>query len=298
MIEQSSITDRPLKADRTHLSKEWVEYADQALEAVQIGDLEKIKFLAKNGLDLHSIRVEGSEDTLLHIASQHNRPDIADFLLAEDVKVHVENYWGDTPLDQALEAKHYDMARLLIAKGALSEMFRGNYFPFQKAAANGDKTSVEFLLATELFDIDIRDSEQETAFLKASRSGHLDVVEFLAASGADIKARNIYGAIALHLASRSGRFEVVEFLLEKDPSMVDMETKYGEIPLHSAAAAPSPKPDVMNLLIRYLSNIYATDNQGRTPSQRIPREHRFIIMTDGFFMDLREQNKKSGCYSI
>lgn len=288
------ITDYRLKADRTNLPKEWIQYADQALEAVRSGDLEKVKFLAKNGLDLHSIREESSKGTLLHIASQHNQLDIADFLLAEGAKVHVEDYWGDTPLDQALESKHYDMARFLIAKGALSEMFKGKYFPLQKVAAKGDKPSVELLLATQLFDIDIRDSNQETALMKAARFGRLDVVKFLVDSGADIKARNTYGAISLHLAARSGHFEVVEFLLEKDPSMVDIETKYKEIPLHNAGQ--SAKPDVMNLLIQYGSNIYARDSQGRTPSQRVPRKHRFIIMVDGFFVDIREQNKKIGCY--
>ncbi len=138
---------------------------------------------------------------------------------------------------------------------------------------------------------------KNTLFHIAAKHGHLEIIQFLDRFNANIRAENISGEIPIHLASRFGRFEVVEFLLEKDPSMVDMETKYGEIPLHSAAAARSPKPEVMNLLIQYDSNIYATDNQGRTPSQRIPREHRFIIMVDGFFMNLREQNKKPGCYT-
>jgi len=48
----------------------------------------------------------------------------------------------------------------------------------------------------------------------ASQEGHIDCVQLLLESGAEVDTRNDKGATPLHLAARNGHIEVVQFLIE------------------------------------------------------------------------------------
>jgi len=61
----------------------------------------------------------GWGETLLHWAAQRGTPDLVRFLLAHGADPDARDLWGKTPLDRALDAGRRDLARLLQVPKAL-----------------------------------------------------------------------------------------------------------------------------------------------------------------------------------
>src|SRR6185437_14659319 len=74
-------------------------------DAVQSGDLEKVKALLKTNRDLVFSK-DKDGDTPLHIAAIYDRVDVAQSLLAKGAKINVEGHEGMTPLHYAAAYNH------------------------------------------------------------------------------------------------------------------------------------------------------------------------------------------------
>ena len=81
--------------------------------------------------------------------------------------------------------------------------------------------------------MDLTNSEGETALMKASHHGHIEVVEKLLGKGASVDMANGRGMTALMEASRHGHIGVVEKLLEQGAS-VDIKDADGKTSLRWA----------------------------------------------------------------
>jgi ankyrin repeat protein len=94
--------------------------------------------------------------------------------------------------------------------------------------------------------------------------GHLDVVQYLAANGADINAAatNGSGYNALTGAVTSGHTAVVQWLLEHGAN-ANYRYSTGYSPLLTAAA--NGRVDIAKLLLVHGADPHATTNDGKTP---------------------------------
>ena len=96
--------------------------------AVAAGDLAKATTILKHNPDSISWKdplVFGTcgGHTLLHVAEQYQRKDMAELLLAKKAEVNAKDVQGWTPLDWAAEKHHEDVAELLRQHGGTNYLF-------------------------------------------------------------------------------------------------------------------------------------------------------------------------------
>src|SRR5579863_6465504 len=104
-----------------------------------------------------------------------------------------------------------------------------------KAAKIGDLNGVVVALADGA-DVNARDDDGgDLALHHAINSGHLALVEFLIARGANVNAGNSWHRTPLHLASANGQTEIVQLLVKNgaNPTAID---DYRHSPLQDADA--------------------------------------------------------------
>jgi hypothetical protein len=98
--------------------------------------------------------------------------------------------------------------------------------------------------------------------LEASKNGNLEEVKKAINNGANINAKNNYGATPLHLACYNGYLEIVECLVE-NKAEINAKNNDGYPPLH--LACDKGHLDIVKYLIKNGANINAKDNEGYTP---------------------------------
>ncbi len=124
--------------------------------------------------------------------------------------------------------------------------------------------------------IDPISSEDQAAFLKACKTGDLEIVKtYCEKHPKSVNVQDAHGKSGLMLAARSGAFRVVEYLAAVPGYAVDMEDGNWENALFDAAAANSTKivslllkkniPVVVNKSGKYAAEILTTN----TPSKEM-----------------------------
>ena len=157
-------------------------WADEIHDAVQGGDLEKVKAL------------------LLHHAEWLNSPD--------------QN--NKTPLLLALESGHAAIIKYLIGQGAdINLKDKDKASPLHNAAFLGNLEIVDLLLNKGASSINEGNFRGQTPLLFACEKGHPEVVTRLLDAGADIEARDALGRTPLMTTAISKNMEVVKVLIKR-----------------------------------------------------------------------------------
>ncbi|XP_053665443.1 ankyrin-1-like [Anopheles marshallii] len=201
-----------------------------------------VNLLIVRGADINAIDEVGY--SALHLAAEHGYLHLAKILLDAGCKVDYREPTNDPyprttlcdePLRLALRNKHYEVARLLLDRGADPNK---RYFFGSEINLATDVESLELLL-TYGASTEARDRSGITPLMRAVRTnGNVDSVLLLLHYGADVNAmtdaRNDYRTV-LHYAVLSGLD-----LFGGNASLVTMLLKQGarvDIP------APLPEPD-------------------------------------------------------
>jgi cytohesin len=153
-------------------------------KAVFKGKLNRVVALLKD----HPEQVESKDNlgrTPLQVAVIHNKPEIAELLLANGADVNARDLDQQTPLLEALAVyKHDKLVRLLLANGAdvnLSD--RWGMTPLIYAVKQGQIDDAKILIAN---DANINEFVAGNPPLYVAIFGHhMEMVELLLASGAD-----------------------------------------------------------------------------------------------------------------
>ncbi|KAK5970382.1 Sex-determining protein fem-1 [Trichostrongylus colubriformis] len=104
----------------------------------------------------------------------------------------------------------------------------------------------------------------------ASRNGHVDVVRYLLAKGADpnvvgtvsFDGETIYGAPALWAASAAGKFEVVRLLVEEAGANINQTTNTSSTPLRGACY--DGHLEIVKYLVEHGADIEVANQHGHT----------------------------------
>lgn len=99
-----------------------------------------------------------------------------------------------------------------------------------KAAKKGDVEKLKHLLEEKKTLLDARDTDGSTALHCATWKGHLEAVEFLLKSGADVHAQNNndhWGTTPLHAAAHANQTAILQLLIDAgaDVNAKDMNGK-------------------------------------------------------------------------
>jgi ankyrin repeat protein len=182
--------------------------AERILAAARDGDAATVAELLAVDPSLAGA-VDGHGKTPLHLAAEHDHPEVAERLLEAGADIEAWTSWGATPLQWAGVLGSRAAARVLLDHGARLTL--------APAAGLGMLDALPGLA---------RDgSAVSAAFVLACRNGHTEAAQFLLDRGADVNARGFFSATGLHWAAINGHADTVRFLLAAgaDPALRDAE---------------------------------------------------------------------------
>jgi ankyrin len=188
--------------------------------AAASGDVSIVDMLLQAGADPNASLDEG--ETVLMAAARTGRAEVVASLISHGADPnHGEHVFGETPLMWAAAENHADAVRALVAGGAdLEARSTVQDNPTLNYPRTGfDKTSLP--------------RGGWTALMYAARQGAIDGVKALAASGAQLDARDPDGSTALALSIINAHYDVASLLIERgaDPDVAD---HVGMTPLYAA----------------------------------------------------------------
>jgi ankyrin repeat protein len=168
--------------------------------AVQMGNLQMVRFLIENEIDLNIPDNNGI--TPLMIAAEMGDRDMVETLLAFNANPFQESTVGTTALD-ASNGSNRPILPLIIAEA--SAVY---------AISHGDLDKAMFAIMKGAYP-DIHNKAGWTTLMLACAKGNVDVVKgLLAKKGVNVNRVESDGWSALHFAAHEGHPEIVTLLLE------------------------------------------------------------------------------------
>ncbi|XP_005102364.1 ankyrin repeat domain-containing protein 17 [Aplysia californica] len=131
---------------------------------------------------------------------------------------------------------------------------------FLLAAIRGHLEVVQVLVESGA-DLAVMGAGGNTALHEASRLGHLEIVRYLISNGAKVNVKNKDGHTSLMLAAQSGHAEVVRVLLEEGEACVHVLTKTEATALEFV---PNDRADIVKLLCQHGVDVNHRDKEKET----------------------------------
>ena len=257
---QQAVADDEINGQRSDTDE-----VTQFLLTVWVGNLDKIKELVANGVDVNAqdpgrgFFKRGT--TALHIAADRNYLTIVKFLLSKGARVDLMDVDRQTPLHLAVVSDGDTVTALLEAGANVYTQDKDGRTPLQYGQS---KTGAKGLAALTSFL-----KSMVYNFVAAAGLGDTSSLRRLSRNGVDVNVQSrstnlIEGLTALHAAAAAGQLETVQFLLiiSANPNISDSE---GKTPLHRAAGQGHAK--VVTALLEAGANVYTQDNSGKTAQQ-------------------------------
>jgi ankyrin repeat protein len=184
---------------------------DEIHKAVLEGDFKRVVALLRDHPNVLEARNSLGQTPLME-AVNHNRPEIAELLLANGADVNARDMYMHTPLIQAIViSDHFKMLRVLLAKGAdVNLADDSSMTAVAYAAKQGQLEDAKILIAN---DANVNVVTGESPLYMAIRTHRVEMVELLLASGGDANYK-VNDQTLLHYAKRSGQPEI-KALVEK-----------------------------------------------------------------------------------
>ncbi|KAH8853078.1 Tankyrase-1 [Schistosoma japonicum] len=233
-----------------------VSLNEEIFDACRNGDVNLVKCLLENGVDVNLNDKSGRKSTPLHFAAGYGRRDVVSLLLDHNADVSARDEGGLIPLHNACSFGHVDVVHLLLSAGSDPNAEDcWNYTPLHEAAIKG-KVEVCILLLQAKANphaqnldgktpIDLADGSARLALLgeyrkdellEASRSGNEEkLINLLTPQNVNCHAGDGRKSTPLHLAAGYNRTKIVKILLKNGADVIAKD-KGGLIPLHNACS--------------------------------------------------------------
>ena len=162
---------------------------------------------------------------------------------------------GRTCLDLALDKKHFETVKILLANGADIHKNEWALRAIKALVKKGKKRAkVIEAMVEHGFDINVDVGKKENILLFAIKNGFLEIVPCLLKCGADVKVRDRYGDQPIHIAAHRGFAEVTKALLQYR-AYPDSFNGQGQRPIHLACY--NGHTDVCRELVRRRADLNA-----------------------------------------
>lgn len=172
--------------------------------AARQGSIEAAKALVEAGADINEGDADGHTPLLIAILNNHD--DLAEMLIDKGADVNAADKDGRTPLFTAVDQHDVDWSDRPFVKETdkLSSLDIIKSLVEHKANINAQLTGAPIIKKAAQDNADRTIAAGGTAFMRAARSGDVEVMQYLLDHGADPKLTNKDGANALMLAAGLG----------------------------------------------------------------------------------------------
>ena len=156
----------------------------ELIEATINGDLDKVKLLVKNGININFQEEETNQNALMYALSGNTQPEIAKFLIEKGADLNLRDIMGDTCLLYSSTAGNTEMVKLLLKKGANPKILNDfNVSPLHEASTYGYLDIIKLLIDAGA-DVDGQDDDGRTPLFYA-HVNRLETIKLLIELGAD-----------------------------------------------------------------------------------------------------------------
>jgi ankyrin repeat protein len=239
-----------------------VEFLDQhggewdCFSAITMGRTDVLSHLISQQPWTVTDRYDG--ETLLHLVAANGNVAAVDVLVKAGADLQAINSFGLSPLGEALECRHDEVAELLVKHGAAKNIF--------DAAVAGDGEAVAGLIAKDRSLLSSVNAQGVSVAEIAAAADNVKTLRLLLDQGVspDFRDQRL-GKSLLHIAAAYNRPENVKLLIARGAN-VDVFDNLGFTPLHVAALWNST--EVLELLLQHKAqcNVLATAPKAILPA--------------------------------
>ena len=230
----------------------------------------------------HYYNSEGDENAVAALcqAAEAGHVDVIHALVELDVST-TSTYQGESARHSAARGGHVDTVKALGSQN-FHATNKDGATPAFVAAENGHLEVLQFLKASGC-NVETANNDGATPAWKAARNGHLKVLQFLKASGCNLRTADNDGWTPAFIAAQNGHLEVLQFL---KASGCNLETATNDGATPAWKAARNGHLEVLQFLKASGCNLETADNGGWTPA--------FIAAQNGH-LEVLQFLKASGC---
>jgi ankyrin repeat protein len=219
--------------------------------AVTNHDLQLLKRLSAQGIDLNYTIINDDHYTPLYLAIKNNDLEIVNLILANKIDLNFKNSWGQTALFIAVENNNLEIAKLLLNYQINTNINTGEYQDFPEPgntfysydsllsiAVNNNNTEMVKLLLTQGADPNKGSSsysqkmgegyrsEENSILYRAIKKNNVEIIKLLLTQKIDVNSPEIEDSqypeqqyycfvdYPLTLAVRANNIEIVKLLLD------------------------------------------------------------------------------------
>ena len=250
--------------------------------ACHLGNLEKVRQLIQDGLDVNTTIGDRLETTPLICAAGRGHVQVVGEIIRAGARVNAKDKDKQTALHLASSCGHSSVVTTLIEAGAnLNEHDLAGMTPLMEAANRGHVQVVGELIRAGA-EVNAKDNIKQTALHLASSCGHSSVVTTLIEAGANLNEHDLAGMTPLMRAADSGRHQVVGELIRGGANVsVVSSPKWwwsgaaGSTALHFAAKNKEIQCGV--LLVEAGADMRTRDKDSKSPLDLASRNFRQAI---------------------
>lgn len=198
--------------------------------------------------------VLSNKNTLLHVATYNNKPEMVSFLIKQNFHVNEKNAQNITPISIAIMKKHLEIAyQLILAEAKINHeesqrlfldaayyghvkliktllqlnvdpntiTLKSDFAAIHYAAAKNQANVITELLATKKVDANKPLSDGRTPLHLAAMFGHVKSVSILIAHGVNLEAKTNNGMTPLEIATYYGQLDVTILLMQHGAHIPD-----------------------------------------------------------------------------
>jgi ankyrin repeat protein len=236
------------------------------IESAKLGDKAKVAALIKQGANVNAQDIGGYSALMNAAANGHS--DVVKILLSEgaDPSLRGNYYWGETALMMAARKGRKDAAQILLRNGAhvnAKSKYTGST-PLMMAAREGNLDMARFLIQHDA-DVNATAKDGTTPLMNATAKARWAVAKLLLEHKADVNAAGKTGT-ALTWACGGGDYgkghlNMVNLLLDSGAD-VNGTGSDGWTPLMKASWHNFP--EIVNTLLTHTADVNSTNKKGET----------------------------------
>ncbi len=249
--------------------------------------LDMVKYLMEKGADVNA--EDANKVVPLHSLATRNSAEAMEILIAKEANVDAANFGGNTALHYAGMNDAADAAAVLVKNGADLEIKEdyGRTPLVLCARERGGPKTIKVLLDGGA-DVNARDKFGASALDLAAWRGKKEVVDLLLDAGADIPSKGENVNFLFFITASQGLNRLFDKLLESGID-ITFNLPFGGTLLHAAAAGGSA--EIIATLIEKGLDINLKDSYGWTPIHYAARDGRVeaveMLITKGADIEAR-----------